>query len=241
MGIAAKLTQASMSEQLAQPAAQPAAIRLQNVGMRRGERWILRDINWTVPAGSCCAILGPNGSGKSTLTRILAAHLWPTTGEVAVLGGKFGETSLPELRQSIRLVQAAGPYDVEPELTAREVVRDRLFRHARLVRRDRRCDGPRRRCAARASRPVARGGADIRDAQQRRARAQPDRPVRWRRGRSCCCSMSRRPASICCARAGAGDGAIAVRQRRSHAADRRVHHPSRRRASARDVARSVAR
>ena len=103
------------------------AIKLTGVGMRRGTRWILRDINWTVPAGSCCAILGPNGSGKSTLTRILAAHVWPTTGECEVLGGKFGETSLPELRHSIRLVQAAGPYDVEPELTARQVVETGFF------------------------------------------------------------------------------------------------------------------
>jgi len=72
--------------------------------------------------GSCCAILGPNGSGKSTLARILAAHLWPTTGECEVLGGRFGQTSLPELRHSIRLVQPAGPYDVDAELTTREVV-----------------------------------------------------------------------------------------------------------------------
>lgn len=113
-----------MSEQ---PAHHPVAIRLSKVGMKRGERWILRDINWTVPAGACCAILGPNGSGKSTLTRILAAHSWPTTGESEILGGKFGETSLPELRHSIRLVQAAGPYDVEPELTAREVVETGFF------------------------------------------------------------------------------------------------------------------
>src|SRR5689334_15576245 len=99
-----------------------AAIRLSRVGLKRGQRWILRDIDWTVPAGSCSAILGPNGSGKSTLTRILAAHLWPTAGECEILGGKFGEFSLPELRHSIRLVQAAGPYDVDPQLTAREVV-----------------------------------------------------------------------------------------------------------------------
>src|SRR5687768_16962971 len=106
---------------------QPPAIKLKGVGMRRGARWILRDIDWTVPAGACCAILGPNGSGKSTLTRILAAHSWPTTGTCEVIGGTLGETSLPELRHSIRLVQAAGPYDVEPELTAREVVETGFF------------------------------------------------------------------------------------------------------------------
>ncbi len=101
---------------------QPFAIRLRGLGIRRGERWILRNINWEVPAGTCAAILGPNGSGKSTLARILACHLWPTEGECGVLGEKFGEVDLPELRHSIRLLQPAGPYDIDAELTARDVV-----------------------------------------------------------------------------------------------------------------------
>lgn len=98
------------------------AIDLQNVGLRRGDTWILRGINWRVPAGTCAAILGPNGSGKSTLTRILACHYWPTEGESSVLGSTFGDASLLDLRKSIRLVQPAGPYDIDSELTAREVV-----------------------------------------------------------------------------------------------------------------------
>ena len=102
--------------------AQPPAIALRGVGVRRGERWILDGIDWTVPAGACAAILGPNGSGKSTLSRVIATHVWPSAGETTILGGTFGEVDLPALRQSIRMVQAAGPYDVEPELTAREVV-----------------------------------------------------------------------------------------------------------------------
>jgi len=100
---------------------QHRANRLNGVVLRRGERRILDNINWTVPTGTCCAILGPNGSGKSTLGRILAAHLWPTSGECEILGGRFGQTSLPELRHAIRLVQPAGPYDVDTQLTAREV------------------------------------------------------------------------------------------------------------------------
>jgi iron complex transport system ATP-binding protein len=98
------------------------AVRLRGVGMLRSERWILRDINWDIAAGSCAAILGPNGSGKSTLSRVIGCHVWPTAGECQVLGGTFGDANLPELRKRIRLVQAAGPYDVTPELTAREVV-----------------------------------------------------------------------------------------------------------------------
>ena len=100
----------------------PNAFELSSVGVRRGESWILRGVDWSVPAGACAAILGPNGSGKSTLARILACHLWPTEGEASILGGRMGEANLPEVRRAIRLVQPAGPYDVDPALTAREVV-----------------------------------------------------------------------------------------------------------------------
>lgn len=103
------------------------AIELDAVSLRRGDTWILRDVTWSVPAGSCAAILGPNGSGKSTLSRVLACHLWPTSGSVGVGGGRFGQDSLPELRKHIRLVQSAGPYDVDPQLTALEAVLTGFF------------------------------------------------------------------------------------------------------------------
>ena len=106
---------------------QPLAIELKNVHLSRGDTQILRGINWSVRAGVCAAILGPNGSGKSTLARILACHLWPTRGEVRVLGGVFGKTNLLEARRDIRLVQPAGPYDVVPELTTREVALTGFF------------------------------------------------------------------------------------------------------------------
>src|SRR6476660_2765319 len=98
------------------------AIELSSVGVRRGDAWILRGIDWSIPAGACAAILGPNGSGTSTLARIVACHLWPTEGEASVLGGRLGEANLLDVRRSIRLVQPAGPYDVDPSLSAREVV-----------------------------------------------------------------------------------------------------------------------
>jgi iron complex transport system ATP-binding protein len=105
----------------------PPAIRLTDVGLRRGDTWILKGINWEVPAGACAAILGPNGSGKSTLTRILACHDWPTEGDSSVLGAQFGDASLIDLRKSIRLVQPAGPYDIDAELTAHQVVLTGFF------------------------------------------------------------------------------------------------------------------
>lgn len=104
-----------------------SAIQLQRVGFRRDGRWILRDIDWSVPAGACAAILGPNGSGKSTLARIIAGHLWPTVGQVRVLGETFGQTDLHALRRDLRLVQSASPVEMDPELTASDVVVTAFF------------------------------------------------------------------------------------------------------------------
>ena len=53
--------------------------------------------------------------------------MWPTSGDVFVSGQHFGEVDLNELRQSVRLVQSAGPYDVDTELTAHQVVLTGLF------------------------------------------------------------------------------------------------------------------
>ena len=103
------------------------AIELQRVGFLREGRWILQDITWSVPAGSCAAILGPNGSGKSTLTRIVAGHLWPTAGQVRVLGGAFGEVDLHALRRDLRLVQPGAFVEPDPDLTAHDVVLSGFF------------------------------------------------------------------------------------------------------------------
>src|SRR6266545_3174273 len=80
------------------------AFRLQKICVQRSDRWILKDVSWSVPHGACCALIGPNGSGKSTLARVLAGHLFPTRGECEVLGELFGEADLAALRHRIGLV-----------------------------------------------------------------------------------------------------------------------------------------
>lgn len=108
------------------PVPQPA-ILLRGVSLSRGDTTLLHDVNWSVAPGTCAAILGPNGSGKSALARVISGYMWPTAGDVWVLGRHFGDTDLQSLRHSLRLVQPSGPFDVEPGLSARQVVLTGFF------------------------------------------------------------------------------------------------------------------
>jgi len=99
-----------------------AAVDLRGVGLRRGGRWLLQDINWRVAGGTVAAIIGPNGSGKSTLARVLSGYMFPTVGEVSVFGQRWGEVDLNQMRRSIRLIQTGGPYEPDSQLTAMQVI-----------------------------------------------------------------------------------------------------------------------
>jgi iron complex transport system ATP-binding protein len=65
---------------------------------------ILSDISWSVRAGEHWAVLGPNGAGKTTLFTVATARRYPSRGTVEVLGRRFGEASMLELREHISIV-----------------------------------------------------------------------------------------------------------------------------------------
>lgn len=46
----------------------------------------LRDVSFSVPTGSVCALLGHNGAGKTTAVNILSTLLKPTSGQAVVAG-----------------------------------------------------------------------------------------------------------------------------------------------------------
>jgi iron complex transport system ATP-binding protein len=82
-------------------------VELHDVGFVRGGTTILRDVSWSIARGQHWALVGPNGSGKTTLLKIVTGYEWPTVGTVAVLGERYGECLLPELRKAIGWVSAA--------------------------------------------------------------------------------------------------------------------------------------
>ncbi len=56
------------------------AVSLNSVSVRRGGKWVLRDITWRLRPGDRWALLGDNGAGKTQLLKLLSGDVWPTPG-----------------------------------------------------------------------------------------------------------------------------------------------------------------
>ncbi len=55
---------------------------LRDVGMRFGEKLIVKDFNATILRGDKVGLIGPNGAGKTTLLKLILGELQPTSGKV---------------------------------------------------------------------------------------------------------------------------------------------------------------
>ncbi|MCW2495615.1 ATP-binding cassette domain-containing protein [Jatrophihabitans sp.] len=95
-------------------------LRLEGVGLTRGEKRLLDDVNLVVHAGEHWALLGPNGAGKTTMLGLCGAHIHPTDGTVRVLGHQLGRVDVRELRSSIGHVNPRHP--VSSPLSVLEVI-----------------------------------------------------------------------------------------------------------------------
>lgn len=97
-------------------------IHMENVSWICDGRHILRNINWEVNPGEHWAIIGLNGSGKTTLLNMINGYLWPSTGQISVLGRRFGDCDVRELRKSIGLVSSSLQEKLYTTETVEEII-----------------------------------------------------------------------------------------------------------------------
>ncbi|MFH0861886.1 MAG: ATP-binding cassette domain-containing protein [Candidatus Altiarchaeota archaeon] len=106
----------------------PQVLRLQGVSKDFGDgRLALDRVDWTVNGGEHWVVLGLNGSGKTTILRIASGRLWPTSGDVSILGKMLGSVDLRSLRRSIGWVSSALSTRMPPGLSAIDVVKSGRF------------------------------------------------------------------------------------------------------------------
>jgi heme exporter protein A len=102
-----------------------AALALDGLTRRYGERDALAGVSLSLPAGHTLLVLGPNGAGKTTLLRVLATLLRPHAGRVHVLG-----SALPDAAWAVR--GRVGLLGHEPLLYRELSARENLRFYARL-------------------------------------------------------------------------------------------------------------
>ncbi|WFU03716.1 metal ABC transporter ATP-binding protein [Rhizobium sp. CB3171] len=62
-------------------------VSLHDVGVRRGGRWLVRGVDFSVSRGEIVTLIGPNGSGKSTSAKTAIGVLKPDEGSVDRIAG----------------------------------------------------------------------------------------------------------------------------------------------------------
>lgn len=75
-----------------------AALDVRGLECRYGERVVLTNVSFAVPAGQICFIAGGSGSGKSTLLKNIIGLQEPAAGEVAFFGRSFTTAESGERR-----------------------------------------------------------------------------------------------------------------------------------------------
>ena len=98
----------------------PDAIVVEGLTKSYGDFVALRDVSFTVEAGTIFGLLGPNGAGKTTAIRILATVLKPSGGRATILG-----TDVVRQPGLVRFdIGLAGQFAaVDEQLTGRENLR----------------------------------------------------------------------------------------------------------------------
>ncbi len=73
---------------------------VKGLGLRLGDRWLVRNFDLALLTGDRLGILGPNGAGKTTLLRAIAGELQPTEGTIAQ-GRRVRVAYLDQQRQAL--------------------------------------------------------------------------------------------------------------------------------------------
>ena len=112
-------------------------LRLQDVGMRFGDKQLLAGVCATLRKGDRIALVAPNGGGKTTLLRLIMGELMPSSGQVKVMPGatlgyldQVGET-FPEDQNIVEVLRAIKHDSANHILTL--LHRCGLFRDAHLA------------------------------------------------------------------------------------------------------------
>ena len=75
-------------------------IEFKNVRKAFGDRLLMDDVSFVIPAGAIVGIIGPNGAGKTTMFRMISGKEKPDSGEIAI-GPSVKIATVDQSRESL--------------------------------------------------------------------------------------------------------------------------------------------
>jgi ABC-2 type transport system ATP-binding protein len=64
------------------------AIEIKNLSKHFGSKIAVNDVTFNIQEGDCYGLIGPNGAGKTTTFSMMCGFLFPTSGDITILGVK---------------------------------------------------------------------------------------------------------------------------------------------------------
>lgn len=105
-----------------------AILEVEHASVRRGGKYILRDVSFALEQGGHTAIIGPNGAGKSTLVNVLCKNVHPLASDDYryILFGR-NRWAVSETRKLLGHVSQAETMLVDTTYTVFEIVVSALY------------------------------------------------------------------------------------------------------------------
>lgn len=109
-------------------------LEVRDLGLRRGNRWLKRNLSFEVQAGEAWGIVGASGAGKTTLAWTILGLAEPAEGEVRFAGRAWSALSEPQRRPGRGAIQAVfqdAAASLPPHLSGWEILAEPLVIHGR--------------------------------------------------------------------------------------------------------------
>lgn len=93
-------------------------VELRHLSKRYGDRTVVDDLSFTIPAGHVVGLIGPNGSGKTTTMKMLLGLVTPSGGDITLLDAEVGSAGWGGALKRVGSMIEAPP--IYLRMTARE-------------------------------------------------------------------------------------------------------------------------